>query len=73
YDLPTSKITRLTSNQRNNENPTWSPDGRFVAFSSTRAGRSEIYIMAIDGSGTRKLAEIPGASFTPSWSPNLTQ
>ena len=72
YDLPTSKITRLTSNQRNNENPAWSPDGRFVAFSSTRSGRSEIYIMAIDGSGTRKLAEIPGASFTPSWSPNLT-
>ncbi|MCL2144603.1 MAG: Tol-Pal system beta propeller repeat protein TolB [Endomicrobia bacterium] len=71
YDLPTSKITRLTSNQRNNENPTWSPDGRFVVFASNRSGRSEIYIMAIDGSGTRKLAEIPGASFTPSWSPNL--
>jgi TolB protein len=71
YDLPTSKITKITNNQRNNENPTWSPDGRFVVFSSTRSGKNEIYIMAIDGSGTRKLAEIPGNSYTPSWSPNF--
>ncbi|MCL2390208.1 MAG: Tol-Pal system beta propeller repeat protein TolB [Endomicrobia bacterium] len=71
YDLPTTKITKITNNQRNNENPSWSPDGRFVAFSSTRSGKNEIYIMAIDGSGTRKLAEIPGNSYTPAWSPNF--
>jgi TolB protein len=71
YDLPTSKITRLTHNQKNNENPTWSPDGRFLVFYSNRSGRGEIYIMAIDGSGTRKLVEISGTSYTPSWSPIL--
>lgn len=71
YDLPTTKVTRLTYNQRNNENPTWSPDGRFLTFYSNRSGRGEIYIIAIDGSGTRKLVEIPGTSYTPSWSPIL--
>jgi TolB protein len=71
YDLPTAKITQLTNNQKRNENPTWSPDGRFVVFSSTRSGKSEIYIMAIDGSGVRKLVDIPGSSYTPSWSPAL--
>jgi len=71
YDLPTAKIVKLTNNQRNNENPTWSPDGRFLTFYSNRSGRGEIYIMAIDGSGTRKLAEMPGTSYTPSWSPVL--
>jgi TolB protein len=71
YDLPTAKITKLTNNQRNNENPTWSPDGRFVAFYSNRSGKGEVYIMAIDGSGIRKLAEVPGSSYTPSWSPVL--
>ncbi|MDR3125122.1 MAG: Tol-Pal system beta propeller repeat protein TolB [Endomicrobium sp.] len=69
YDLPTGKITQLTNNQKRNENPTWSPDGRFIVFSSTRSDKSEIYIMAIDGSGVRKLVEIPGSSYTPTWSP----
>jgi TolB protein len=72
YDLYTARIIRLTNNQRNNENPTWSPDGRFVVFYSNRSGKGEIYIMAIDGSGTRKLTQIPGTSYTPSWSPILT-
>ncbi|MCL2389169.1 MAG: Tol-Pal system beta propeller repeat protein TolB, partial [Elusimicrobia bacterium] len=71
YELQTSRIIRLTNNARSNVNPTWSPDGRFLVFSSNRTGRWELYIMAIDGSGTRKLAEIPGNSFTPAWSPYL--
>ncbi|GHT15604.1 hypothetical protein AGMMS49573_02500 [Endomicrobiia bacterium] len=65
YDLPTAKITKLTNNQRNNENPTWSPDGRFVTFYSNRSGKGEIYVMAIDGSGTRKFAEILGPIMVP--------
>ncbi|MDR3306901.1 MAG: Tol-Pal system beta propeller repeat protein TolB [Endomicrobium sp.] len=73
YDLPTAKITRLTDQQGKNENPSWSPDGRFVAFCSNRSGKGEIYIMAIDGSGTRKLTEIPGNSYTPAWSPVLAK
>jgi TolB protein len=68
YDLSAAKITRLTDNQGKNENPSWSPDGRFVTFCSNRSGKNEIYIMAIDGSGTRKLMEAPGSSYTPSWS-----
>ena len=71
YDLPTAKITRLTNAQGSNENPVWSPDGRFLAFSSTRSGIREIYVMAIDGSGVRKLANLSGASYTPSWSVNV--
>jgi TolB protein len=73
YDLPTAKITKLTNNQQNNENPTWSPDGRFVTFYSNRSGKGEIYVMAIDGLGIRRLVEIAGVSYSPSWSPVLTK
>ncbi|MDD5102453.1 MAG: hypothetical protein PHH62_05675, partial [Endomicrobiaceae bacterium] len=66
-----SKIIRLTEEQGNNENPCWSQDGRFIVFSSTHSGKSEIYIMGLDGSGIRKLADIPESSFTPSWSQGL--
>ena len=73
YDLPKQKIIRLTEGQGNNENPTWSQDGRFLAFASTRSGKSEIYIMGMDGTGVRKLVEMRGESFTPSWSQGVTQ
>ncbi|MBN1824334.1 MAG: PD40 domain-containing protein [Endomicrobiales bacterium] len=69
YNLERDRISRLTQDEKNNENPSWSPDGRFIAFTSTRSGRSEIYVIAADGSGQKKVADIPGASFTPSWSP----
>jgi len=68
YDLPTSRIDKLTQDEGNNENPSWSPDGRFIVFSSTRSGRSEMYVIAVDGSGIRKLGSISGSSFMPDWS-----
>lgn len=69
YDLAADKITRLTEDGRTNENPSWSPDGRFIVYSSASAARSDIRMIAIDGSGSRKVGEIPGSSYTPSWSP----
>lgn len=70
YDLPKSQVIRLTEKQGDNENPTWSQDGRFIAFSSTRSGKGEIYIIGLDGY-TRKLVEMQGGSFMPSWSSGL--
>ncbi|MDR2676432.1 MAG: Tol-Pal system beta propeller repeat protein TolB [Endomicrobium sp.] len=71
YDLPTAKILKLTNNQKNNENPSFSPDGRFITFYSNRSGKGEIYVISVDGLNTRKLTELSGASYTPSWSPVL--
>lgn len=69
YDLEKDSITRLTQDEGSNENPSWSPDGRFLVFSSSRSGRKELFTIAVDGSGQRRLGDIPGASATPSWSP----
>ena len=46
----------------------FSPDGRFVAFTSTRNRRREIFIMDADGSAPHPLVEMKGNSFTPNWS-----
>jgi len=67
---PTGSIKyRLTQNAGDNENPTWSADGRFIAFTTTRRSKREIFIMDSDGSAQHPLVEIDGNSYTPDWSP----
>ena len=47
--------TQLTSDG-SNEHPRWSPDGRYIAFSSKRGGKESIFIMRSDGSGQAKVS-----------------
>lgn len=67
-DVTGAQVRQLTHGEGSNEDPTWSPDGRLLAFSSTRDGRSQIYVMDADGSAPRRVADVPGASSTPHWS-----
>ena len=61
-------LRQLTKNQGINRDPGFSPDGRMIVFSSDRDGRSQLYVMNLDGSGQRPL--LPGLSSTqnlPVW------
>jgi dipeptidyl aminopeptidase/acylaminoacyl peptidase len=53
-----------------NDAPTWSPDGRRVAFTTFRHGRGEIYAMNVDGSGQRRLTRNPAHDDHAAWSPD---
>lgn len=67
-NLDGSGIHQLT-NEGFNEWPTWSPDGRYLAFSSTREGASRIYLMlAADGRVIAPLTKGEGNATNPSWS-----
>lgn len=60
---------RQLTSEGSNEWPTWSPDGRYLAFSSTREGDSRIYLMlAADGRVIAPLTEGEGNATNPSWS-----
>ncbi len=50
--------------------PTWSPDGRLVAFVSKRDGVSHVYVMHADGTGVRRLTDARAEDDGPTWSPD---
>ena len=53
--------------------PSWSPDGQWLALSSTRDGNQEIYIVHPDGSELRRLTNDPAIDSHPAWSPDGKQ
>ena len=60
---------RQLTQEGSNEGPVWSPDGRYIAFSSRRGGSSRIYMMlAADGKITGPLTEGDGNDTNPAWS-----
>jgi Tol biopolymer transport system component len=61
---------RLTSHYARDLDPAWSHDGQQLAFSSTRAGRLNVYLMDKNGSGVRRLTSALAQEFEPSWSPD---
>lgn len=48
----------------------WSPDGRWVVFESDRASFRDLYRVAPDGSGLRRLTENREGNFDPAVSPD---
>ncbi|MBI2761120.1 MAG: PD40 domain-containing protein [Chloroflexi bacterium] len=65
--------TQLTEdpNHRNSDDPSWSPDGTHILFSTGRSGRNELWVMDADGSNERKLSDIDAAPLPgrASWQP----
>ena len=69
---PSGSETRLTFNAaQHNSSPIWSPDGREIAYSSLRNGKSGLYRKRSDGSGAEELLHEAHAPVAPmSWSPD---
>ncbi len=71
------RAIRITDNQANDSFPTWSPDGKQLAFFSDRDGNTEIYALEVekalqsDGDpNVTRLTHRPGSDFNPTWSPD---
>lgn len=62
-------LMALTDAHGNNEDPCWSPDGRYILFSSNRTGKYRIYIMTANGQNQRRITSGKGDQSSPSISP----
>ena len=67
YELSTGQTRQITFGEGSNESPAYAPNGRHVAFMSTRSGRTQIYTIGRDGRGLRQITR-EGNNFTPAWS-----
>ncbi len=54
------------------KNPTWSPDGKYIAYMSDRSGEDELYVIPEDGKGQEIRITQDGHCwrFAPVWSPD---
>lgn len=65
-------IKKITDGPRGalNVEPSASPEGSKVAFSSDRSGVTMIYVMGIDGTGLKRITFAGKFNSTPAWSPD---
>ena len=63
-------LTRLTLDEGLQTGATWSPDGRFIAYSSDRGGKYDIWIQQISGGDPIQVTKGPDQNWQPDWSPD---
>jgi Tol biopolymer transport system component/DNA-binding winged helix-turn-helix (wHTH) protein len=62
---------RLAPSDLSQQDPRYSPDGKQIAFESTRSGTQEVWVCDADGSHLLQITSFGGPlTGTPSWSPD---
>jgi serine/threonine protein kinase len=64
------KLSRLTFDTGLQSEPTWSPDGRFIAYSSDRSGNFDIWVQPLGGGNSIQVTKSPAHDWQPDWSPD---
>ena len=67
YDVATGQTRTITDGVGTNESPTFSPNGRHLAFISSRLGKMHLFTIARDGRGLRQITRV-GNNTWPHWS-----
>jgi dipeptidyl aminopeptidase/acylaminoacyl peptidase len=61
---------QLTFADKSSTNPRWSPDGKWLAFTSNRSGKNNLYVLRMSGGEAEQLTEVKSAVGNFQWSPD---
>lgn len=67
---PQRKLWQLTFEAGLETDPSWSPDGRFVAYSSDQSGNFDIWVRSIGEGNSVQVTSSPAHDWQPNWSPD---
>ncbi len=72
--LADGQCQQLTSGESQDMQPRWSPDGKRLAFVSTRhEGKPQIFLIEVAGGEARRLTNVADGAASPLWSPDGKQ
>ena len=63
-----SNTIQLTKGDKNSSNPKWSPDGKWIAFTSSRDGKNNLYILPVGGGESEKITDVKSGVGNYDWS-----
>src|SRR5215472_10212566 len=69
-DLDGHNVKRLTADVGAESNPTFSPDGKWIAFSAQYEGNIDVYVVPAEGGVPRRLTWHPGADVVQGFTPD---
>ena len=64
-----ARFSPLVGSAEKSRGPAFSPDGRWLAYSSTMTGRREVYVRPFPGPGKAERVSVDGGA-SPAWNPN---
>ncbi len=64
------KAWRLTVSTAYERNPVWSPNGRWIAFSSNRDGNYDVFVIPAKGGEARQITFHSAGDYVTDWSPD---
>ena len=68
-EVATGKTRQVTNGPGSDRQPRWSPDGKTLAFISTREGGAQVWVMPIAGGDARKVSSLADGAGDPLWLP----
>ena len=68
-ELATGRSRQLTGGPGSDRQPRWSPDGKTLAFISTREGGPQVWLLPVGGGDARKLSSLADGASDPIWLP----
>ncbi|HEY7545017.1 MAG TPA: S9 family peptidase [Blastocatellia bacterium] len=65
-----SDAYQMTFGEKSSTSPDWSPDGRWIAFTSSRSGKSNLYLMRASGGEAEMITDVKSGVSSFAWSPD---